>query len=153
MSHHQRRWALGGVSAVLAFGVQVGLAGPVKGPASLARCVPPDTRLFLELRDTQALLTVPGGSRLTRMLAGLIRGQVSPASRPAGSQQADTQPAPALRPGLQRRRPSGADGKGAVHFPPVFFRSYAAQMASYCSSVMGIMQPWRAPAGTVTSLQ
>lgn len=61
-----------------------GWAQKPRGPVTLARSVPADARLFLELRDLQSFLNTRSGREFTELLAGLIP---SPTTRPA------TQPA------------------------------------------------------------
>lgn len=65
-------------------------AEPVDEIARLARHVPPDARLFLELREMDTWVAAPGGSPLTTMVRDLVGVSASrPASGPADGAATD----------------------------------------------------------------
>ena len=74
----------------------VGWCGHAAWPATLAKSVPGDIRLFLEVNDAGGLLKMPAGSVLADALAGMVTTVRGPAaSQPATSQPATSQAAPA----------------------------------------------------------
>ncbi|MEP0844514.1 MAG: hypothetical protein HRF43_17590, partial [Phycisphaerae bacterium] len=69
-------------------------AGAPLPPVGLAKSVPPEVRLYLELTDVQAFLETGAGKELAELLEGLVPPTATrAASRPSASQAALTPPA------------------------------------------------------------
>ncbi len=102
------------LAAIAAIGLCCAAAGAAE-PAStpLADSVPPDARIFLEVRTLAPVLAAPDGHGLAGLLTGFMR---SPASAPATSPATGPASGPASRPAPNSTsRPASAAGVSSFH--------------------------------------